>query len=152
MCLQNKEVESAKKKVLNFLKFRLRTQKEIEDYLRRHKYSKEVVEKIFCFLKKLDVLNDEKFAELFIEEKLRKFWGPLKIKYELLKKGVDKEIIEKKLAEKIKGKEMIIELREIIRKKIKEEDELKRIRKIYSFLKRRGFLEETIQEVLKDEN
>ncbi len=152
LCPQNKEFDSAKKKVLNFLRFRIRTKKEVEDYLKKHKYSEETITNILCYLEKLNLLDDEKFAELFIEEKIRKFWGPLKIKYELLKKGVEKEIIEKKISEKIKEKEMVCSLKEMIRKKIKEEDPTKRNQKIYSFLKRRGFLENIIWEVLKSED
>lgn len=127
------------------LKFRPRSKKEIEVYLnkkiqKRH-WSRDDVKKVIQHLEELDLINDKNFIKWFVEQRmLLKPKGEYTLRQELLKHGIEKELIdeyfltysmdEKKLAEKILEERW---------HRYKNLDKRKRFEKAMSFLLRRGF-------------
>ncbi len=78
-----------------FLKFRPRSEKELQDYLVKKKAPKEIIEKIITSLKEQKFLDDKEFAKWFMEQRLRfKPKAMRLIKYELKQKGINKEIVD----------------------------------------------------------
>lgn len=81
---------------LKYIEVRLRSVKEIKDYLFKKKVSQEMSEEIILKLLKEGYLNDEKFCECFIKDKVRfTTMGSYRIKMELQKYEISNEVIEK---------------------------------------------------------
>ncbi|WP_138203123.1 recombination regulator RecX [Haloimpatiens lingqiaonensis] len=73
-----------------------KTEKEIRDKLYKKEYGDKVVDRIICFLKEYKFLDDNKYTEAFIKDRMNKY-GKNKIKYDLIKKGIDEDSIIEKL-------------------------------------------------------
>ena len=83
---------------LKYIQVRIRSTKEIRDYLRRKNASDEEIEIIIDKLIASGNLNDDYFVSCFIKDKLRfTSWGPYKVLNELKKHNIDSDIINKYL-------------------------------------------------------
>jgi regulatory protein len=79
---------------LRFLSYRVRSEKEVRDNLKKKKAPQDVIEKIIAKLKKYKFINDEEFAKLWIEGRLRSKPRSLRlIKIELKQKGIDSDLM-----------------------------------------------------------
>lgn len=79
---------------LKYIQVRVRSEKEIRDYLKRKKADQEeiIIEKLI----NSNYLNDDYFAKCFINDKLKfTSWGPYKVINELKKHNINNEIINK---------------------------------------------------------
>lgn len=141
---------------LRYLSFRPRSEKEIRDYLRKKKVQESLVEIIITKLKEQKFLNDEEFARIWIESRMRFKPRSMKlIKIELSQKGVPKEIIEAIIqnsefplheANRIQNDEAMV--RKLIEKKIGKYKNLPRqevYRKLGRVLVQKGFGWDTIK-------
>ena len=73
----------------------MRSKKELEEYLKKKKYDQKDIEETIKRLQSQDLLNDEKFAKSYINDKLYLTnYGLTKIKNDLLKLGVEEYIID----------------------------------------------------------
>jgi regulatory protein len=130
-------------KLLRFASLRPRSQKEIEDWLKRKKIVNSLKKRYLLKLKKLDFVDDLKFAEFWVEQRLSFRPKPKSVlKQELKLKGIKDEVINqvlssfdldevsqaKKILEKAKSRWQNLEEREF---KIKAGNFL--LRKGYSF-------------------
>ncbi len=138
-------------KTLRFLSFRPRSEKEITDYLKKKKSDDLTAKKIIEKLKEHKFLNDEEFAKWWIEQRTRvKPRADRVIKFELMQKGIDKEIIEGLL---IRGTESDLKkaenLAQIRMKRLKKIDDRKKVyEKLGRFLASKGFNYDIIKEVI----
>lgn len=149
-------------KALRFLTRRPRTEHEVRFFLKKQHASKEQIEFIISDLKKRRFIDDEAFAQQWIEARMRlkpKGWRVLKM--ELMQKGISEEVIQN-YELRIKNHELDIPnekalIDELVKKKItalksKSREEI--YRKLGGFLMRRGFSFEdskrAIDEVLKN--
>lgn len=136
------ETEQAVNKALNLLSYRPRSNFEIKIRLQK-KYSKPAVKKALVQLNEKEYLDDEEFANWFVDQRLKhKPKGPIALKSELYKKGVDRSIIDKVLSEKVSDPDLLKKLaRQAVQKKTSylklPKNEAKK--KLLSFLNRRGF-------------
>jgi len=156
------QVERLLNKVLNFLSFRPRSEREVRNHLIRKGKLAEVksdqekiqhtqsVDKVINKLKKLNQINDDEFAIWWVRQ--RRDFRPVSdvfMKRELLAKGIDKEIIDKHLT---KDPEFQTEIAlKAAQKKIKsyrnlEKREVKT--KLSQFLARRGFEWELVKKTV----
>ena len=77
-------------KVLNMLNRKKRSQYEIASYLNKNNVSQEESDKIINHLKEIGFINDEEYAESYINDKIGlTLDGPYKIKKELEEKHID---------------------------------------------------------------
>lgn len=53
------------------------------------------IEAIIAYLIELNYLSDERFAEAYVAERIRKGDGPLKIRSNLQRRGVDRSLVER---------------------------------------------------------
>ena len=91
----NKEEKLILDKIKSYCQYQERCTKEVRKKLNTLKASTESTEKIISFLKHNDFLKDERFAQFFIQGKLRiKKWCKIKLKYELKSRGINYQIIE----------------------------------------------------------
>jgi len=101
-----------------------------------------------------DYLNEDRYASMFIQGKLRiKKWGRIKLKYELRLKGLDINIIDENI-NKIKEKEYIQYFKEFSTNKIKflKGTEEQKKRSFINYFTYRGWENSLIYQKLKDIN
>ncbi len=80
-------------KVIKYIGIRLRSKKEIIDYLKKMDLSTEVVDDILNKLLTNKYIDDERFSQAYIKDKYNfSNNGPYKIINELVKLGIDKDI------------------------------------------------------------
>lgn len=78
---------------INFLSYRMRTKKEIYDYLVKKEVDEEHITKIMEKLSAEGLVDDRQFSEAFVRTRLQSSdKGPHLVKQELMQKGVDKTI------------------------------------------------------------
>lgn len=144
---QNKVINKA----LNFLSYRQRSEKELYESLRRKGYEDVYIDNAMDYCREQGYLNDKSFAESFIRDKLNlnKF-GTERIRYELMTKGVSRDIIDDVLV--IDKEEQFDTALALAEKKVssyKNDDYNKKYRKLGGFLQRKGYNFEIISKVLK---
>lgn len=136
---------------IKYISVRLRSIKEIKDYLRKRCDEIELIELATNKLIDLGYLDDDKFAKAFIKDKLKfTSMGDYKIKLELEHLGVTHEIIEENISmidEKELEEKMKKQIEKILRTNKKYEGSLLK-NKIYTHLVSAGFTKEKIIRVL----
>ena len=84
-------------KVLKYIDYKPRTEKEVIDYLDEHSATSIMVKNIIKRLKTIGFIDDDRYARIFVEEEIRHQKGPNAIKHVLLTKGISEEITNKYL-------------------------------------------------------
>tara|TARA_B100001027_G_scaffold190475_1_gene144388 strand:- start:15 stop:482 length:468 start_codon:yes stop_codon:yes gene_type:complete len=106
-------------KIQSYCHYQERCIKEVRNKLFSLKATNKTVDKILQSLIDNDYLNEDRYASMFIQGKLRiKKWGRIKLKYELRLKGLDINIIDDNI-KKIKEEEYIWYFNEFSTNKIK---------------------------------
>lgn len=147
------DVTKAKRIVFQLLKFRSRSRKEIEDRLKKKKFTREAINTVIDYFDKLDLINDEEFAFGWMKSRLIKPLGLRRISFELKQKGISEEIIEQaknNIKDNYREYEVVSELAAGKLKKLKNIDSNKARARIYGFLIRRGFSIDVINEVVNE--
>ena len=146
------------KNTLHFLKFRDRSEKEIRNYLQQKKASPEVIEEIISYCKDHSFINDEKFAVDWVRSRSTYRLKSKKIiKMELIKKGIDPEIIEDALGDlrEDEGTNTDLSLaKRLVKLRLPRYGDLPRqeiYQKLGGFLSRRGFNWDTIKQAIDSE-
>lgn len=90
--LKNKYIDLA----MNKLDYRMRTEKEIRDYLKgldstKMEIDDDIIDEAIDFLKFSHFLDDVVYSEEYFKYGKKKLWGEQRILLELLKKGVSRE-------------------------------------------------------------
>jgi regulatory protein len=138
-----------KQKAFAYIGRRHHSALEIRTKLRQKQYDKDLIEEVINDLTVNKYIDDLEFARLYADENIRlKLWGKNKIKGELIKRGVDSEIISEVLNEKFPEGNDVDNALELAQKKYKslrkgKLDEMKVKQKLYSFLSSRGYDYET---------
>lgn len=136
-------------KTLHFLSYRPRSEKEIRNYLSKKTKKalpadrqEKLKNKVFAKLREQNLINDEEFAEWWIDQRMSfKPKGKIALKKELLQKGIDREIVERKLST-VNNQQLAILAKKIAKKKIilyENLPYLKKKKRLINFLARRGF-------------
>lgn len=136
-------------RTLEWVLLRPRSIRETNDYLYKKifekKLDKNYIDRIIEKLKSKKYLDDVRFAEYYVENRFVKKGVSIKrLKMELLKKGVSKEIIEEVLAGSERNDEE--ELKKIIlKKRSKYPDD----NKLIQYLCRQGFQYDLVRELVR---
>lgn len=146
------ELQKVKDKIIRYATIRPRSEKEVKDWVRRKKVHESLKRDLFNTLKRLDLLDDKEFADWWIEQRLQfKPRGKKALYSELMKKGVDKRVIEEALSErKIDEKDMAKKLATKKAYKWVNYKGREKQKKMSDYLARRGFSWDAIKSVLKD--
>ena len=136
---------------IKYISVRLRSIKEIKDYLSKKYEEKELIEVAINKLIKLGYLDDDKFTKAFIKDKLRfTSMGDYKIKTELHNLGISYEIIEANInmiEDSILEEKMKKQIEKIIRTNKKYTGQVLK-NKIYTNLVSSGFTKEKVISML----
>jgi regulatory protein len=133
------------------LNYRLRSRHELEQALLQRRYSHEEVRTALNELEAVGLVNDPQFAKSLAETRvLVSRRGRQAIFFELLKKGLDKELIKGTLNNLDQGAELEAaqSLSESRLKQWRNLEPLKRRARLLSLLQRRGFPSTVIREIL----
>ena len=143
-----------------FLSVRSHSKKEVLEYLaktlrRWHMPQEDIAQRVLTRLVELGYVDDLKFSQWLIESRTRnKPKGIRFIKQELMQKGVDRGLIDEVLSKEQLGKtsEMDSARKAIGRKLLfwQKLPVLERKKKVYGFLGRRGFSEDTIRKIVDE--
>ena len=142
-----------KNSALKIIERSYKTEKEIVEKLQMKGYEERHIEASIQFLKEYKFLNDDYYVEAFIRDKINSK-GSIRIKQDLIKKGISRDVIEEKLckidksSEKDTAKELAEKKLRIIKKS--ENDTYKISSKIYRFLISKGYTYDIVKEVVKD--
>jgi len=133
------------------IRLRPRSVKEARLRLRRAGFPSDVIESVIEEAADRGWLDDEAFAKLWVRDRLlTKPRSRALLKKELLSKGVSREIIERLLAEAELNEEKLI--RDLIERRgdrYQGLDPETRKRRLYAFLRRRGFSAQAIRRALR---
>lgn len=125
----------------------------MRDRLHRRGFSATATETVIEKLKQQKYLDDHDFVRMWINERVAsKKWGKIKIRSELVSKGVDREIINTELSRYSDQEEKELALN-LARKKYLESrnlDPMTRRRRLCQFLNRHGFDSSTIREIARE--
>ncbi|MGO4987980.1 MAG: recombinase RecX [Gallicola sp.] len=151
IALKNKAYADA----INFLSYRIRTEKEIKDKLNK-KYSFEIVSSIIEKLTREGLIDDSYFARVYIESKLNTTnWSVRKVKYQLGNLGISNDVFEEELSKLDFSTSEIQNAHKLVSKQIekwksKYSDTYALRNKIYAYLSSRGFNYDTISAVMEE--
>ncbi|ARK29015.1 recombination regulator RecX [Halalkalibacter krulwichiae] len=149
--------EDEKKKAyylaINYLSYRMRSIEEIRTYLQKKEKEEHHIEEVILKLIKDHLLNDLEFANSYIRSKQATLMkGPIKLKQELLQKGVEETIIEQALEQYLIEDQVDIIVKWLEKQKKRSVKTSNRafLEKLSNQLQLKGFARETIVEALKE--
>ena len=150
---EDSELVKAKSDALRLLSFKPRSVKELEDRLKKKKYTPALVDKVIEGLKGQGLLDDEKFARLFAHSSVHTHpTGKRRLEFDLSKKGLSKDMVRKTL-DSLEDYDEKKAARDLVFGRFQRmtgiPDEKKKAR-LFAFLRRRGFSTETIFSVLSE--
>lgn len=133
-------------KTLNLLSYRMRSEWELRDYLKRKKAPEEYVDKIINKLRINGYVNDEQFAKRWVENRrLLKSTSKRRLMQELRQKRIATDIIDIVLADDETDEKQ--QLKELVEKKRgRYPDKLK----LMQYLARQGYNYDDIKSVLSE--
>jgi regulatory protein len=92
------EIEIAYQRALNFLSYRPRSENEVNDNLRKHNFSDEVISEVIERLRRNHLVNDDDFARFWVENRSEfRPRGRRALQVELYRKGINGDIIDQVL-------------------------------------------------------
>lgn len=148
------EIYKIKQSSFRYLSGRNHSRYELQVKLMKKKYQKDLIQDVLNDLERQQLLSDSEFAKSYFSAQQRRKRGLLKIKSDLYKKGVSREIIEETLSGH-QDDEIFIESAMIMAQKkynvlVKREIKKSKInQKIFQFLASRGFTSNIIIESIK---
>tara|TARA_B100001027_G_scaffold97613_1_gene67010 strand:- start:132 stop:584 length:453 start_codon:yes stop_codon:yes gene_type:complete len=137
-------------KSLDLLSRREHSTKEIKEKLLSRFNNEKLINNVIVKLKENNLVNDHRFAEAYVIARKRKGFGPKKISFELIGKGI-KESISKNIIDEEGDWEKVAKL--AFNKKFKDglsKDQKKKFKQ-KSFLHNRGFGFKEIESVFGDD-
>ena len=144
-------VEDAKGLALRYLSRQPRTAGEVMLKLKGYDIDEDVILAVLDFLKEYRYVDDTAYSGKYIEQKRRAGYGDIRIKGELIRKGVKRDIVDSvfsELAEEMDDEDDAVDetgeiilnlLRRRIKSESREEFDKKERQRIYNFLNSRGF-------------
>lgn len=153
--IEQNKIYHIKQKAITYLARRSHSEKELYVKLKLKGYEEKLINSVLNHLKELGVIDDQKFALEFAEEKwTKKHWGKNKIHSALIIKGVQSQIIKDVLKSFKSGENEFNVLTGIANKKLVQlkkrvNDDKKLYQKLITFLTGRGYDYEMSKEVCR---
>ncbi|MBU9719859.1 MULTISPECIES: recombination regulator RecX [Bacillaceae] len=135
-------LDKAFQKTLNYLSYRMRSEKEVLQYMKDQEVGEEEARRLLDRLQDLNLLDDRAFAEAFVRTKKNtQKKGPLLIEQELYQKGISQKDIDHALKEYPEEEELENAIKTASKKQTsyKKEGNRQRKQKLLQFLMQRGF-------------
>ena len=127
--------------------------KDVRDKLRTYDILQEEREKILEFLLDNRFVNDERFAKNFVRGKVNQSgWGLNKIRFHLMQKGIDKDLIDEALGQTDEEvyRQRLMDILKTKAKTVKAATDFEKKRKLAAYAMQKGFEGALVWEVLKE--
>ncbi len=144
--------EKARAYAFLLLKFRLRSEEELRQRLKKKKFSDPIIRETLAFLREKAFVDDKEFARLWITSRIKKPLGLGRLRQELRLKGVDREIIDNQIEEARKDyseEEVVSRITKTKLAKLEGIEPYKAKKRLFQYLLRRGFSVDTITNVMQ---
>jgi len=146
------EINRAFNRALHYLTFRMRSEKEVIDRLKKEEFGDAVISEALVKLRDLQFVNDEQFAEAFVKTKINtNHLGPRELQRQLKAKGIDEQLIQEQL-EELTAEDIDLhaqQLAEKIARKNEKHAPAVVKRKIEEHLLRKGYSYDIIKEAVE---
>ena len=145
-------MEQVLDKMAKYCAYQERCVKDVTDKLRSFDIPQEAKNEILAYLLDNRFVDDERFAKAFVKSKINQNgWGLNKIRFHLIQKGIDKDIIDEALAgtDEETYRQRLIEILKIKAKTVKAENDFDKKRKLAAYAMQKGFEADLVWEVLK---
>ena len=139
-------------KMAKYCAYQERCVKDVRDKLKTFEISEEEKTKILDYLIDNRFVNDERFAKSFVRGKVNQSgWGVNKIRFHLMQKGIDKDIIEEALGQTDEEayRQRLIDILKTKAKTVKAENDFEKYRKLAAYAMQKGFESALVWEILK---
>jgi len=142
--------ETVYRRALLILSHRDHSIEELRKKLTNRNFPGTVIEVVLSKLRRGGLLDDSRFSEAFVRDRVRnKPTGRLGLVRELLKRGVSEDIVQDAIG-KVLDEEEVDE--EEIARKLVEKKQRGGVKNIGDMLRRRGFAGDIIRKILEDGN
>ncbi|UCB57680.1 MAG: regulatory protein RecX [Candidatus Omnitrophota bacterium] len=153
-CVQEtKDLLKARDYAYRLLSYRQRSTEEVSRRLKKKGFTAAIIAKTIKYLSELNYLNDDDFARVWIRSKIESApVGWLLLRYQLREKGLKEETIEKALSafsERYDESDAARKLAILLHARYKELDARRARKRLYDYLRRRGFSQEAISQALE---
>lgn len=146
------DAEAVYNRALRLLAYRPRSERELRQRLARAGCAAAHIEAALEKLRGLKLLDDEAFARSFARDRIEnRGFGPLRVERELRLKGVAKPVIGAVLEEKFDREQGKARAKALLERRFRGQDlnDLKVARRAVAYLRRRGYRDAVIAEVLR---
>ena len=146
-------MEQVLDKMAKYCAYQERCVKDVTDKLRSFDIPQEAKNEILAYLLDNRFVDDERFAKAFVKGKINQSgWGLNKIRFHLIQKGIDKDIIDEALAgtDEETYRQRLIEILKIKAKTVKAENDFEKKRKLAAYAMQKGFEADLVWEALRD--
>lgn len=132
--LGDAELAQAKERALRLLGYRERSTGEVRQRLGQDGYPRSVVDAVIERLTELALIDDERFAASWCRSRRLAGYGPSRVRSELLRRGLSKDLAEQALLEAYDGGDAVEMARRALRGRIPEspQDRQKALRRLIS--------------------
>ena len=140
-------------KMAKYCAYQERCVKDVRDKLKTFDIPEEEKTKILDYLLDNRFVNDERFAKIFVRGKVNQSgWGVNKIRFHLIQKGIDKDIIDEALGQTDNEvyRQRLIDILKAKSKTVKTANDFEKKRKLAAYAMQKGFEAALVWEVLKD--
>ena len=140
-------------KMAKYCAYQERCVKDVRDKLKTYDIPEEDKGKILEFLLDNRFVNDERFAKSFVRGKVNQSgWGMNKIRFHLMQKGIDKELIDEALQQTDEEvyRQRLMDILKTKSKTVKAVTDYEKKRKLAAYAMLKGFEGSLVWEVLKE--
>ncbi len=140
-------------KIAKYCAYQERCVKDVREKLKTYDIPQEDRDKILDFLLDNRFVNDERFAKSFVRGKVNQSgWGVNKIRFHLMQKGIDKDLIDEALQETDEEvyRQRLINILKTKSKTVKAKNDYERKRKLAAYAIQKGFEGSLVWETMND--
>ena len=141
-------------KMAKYCAYQERCVKDVTDKLRSFDIPQEAKDTIMAYLLDNRFVDNERFTRSFVRGKVNQSgWGVNKIRFHLMQKGIDKDMIEEALGQTDEEvyRQRLIDILKAKSKTVKAENDFEKKRKLAAYAMQKGFEGSLVWEVLKSE-
>ncbi len=140
-------------KMAKYCAYQERCVKDVTEKLKTFELTQKEKDEILDYLIDNRFVNNTRFAQAFVKGKINQSgWGLNKIRFHLMQKGIDKEIIDEALQtyDEEAYRQRLIDVLKIKAKTVKAENDFERNRKLAAYAMQKGFEANLVWEVIKE--
>ena len=138
-------------KIAKYCAYQERCVKDVRDKLKTFDIPQTEKDEILDYLLDNRFVNDDRFAKSFVRGKINQSgWGVNKIRFHLIQKGIDKEIIDEALEQTDEEtyRQRLIDILKVKAKTVKAENDFEKKRKLAAYAMQKGFEGSLVWEVI----